>query len=161
AAYPVSNVGFFDTTAGGNHLKGSFADFLKLRHGGSGYLFGPGPEAPFRSLTYPDINATVMRPAFPPLITAGLPKYGITGSDAGVKYCGAFNRAGPAVGGTTVVLPPPIPPRRLLQIPDDNTTLSTASSKPMTDTTALGYAPALNPALNQQMVDLSSGTTTP
>ena len=76
-------------------LKSAFGDFLKLRHGGSGYLFGwgsgqPGSggylptnaslssfvgasrtvnpsavasERPFRSLSYPDINYTVMRPA--------------------------------------------------------------------------------------------------
>lgn len=64
----------------------AFSDFLKLRHGGSGFLFansfgavGGGPyvpnpstltgaqrivagERPFRSLSFPDINFTVMRP---------------------------------------------------------------------------------------------------
>jgi hypothetical protein len=62
-------------------LKAAFADFLKLRHGGSGFLFahGAGPtgsgnvgspvsfpiaaDRPYRSLSYPDINYTVMRPA--------------------------------------------------------------------------------------------------
>ena len=100
-------------------LKAAFADFLKLRHGGSGYLFayGNGPtgsgdypipfavngfftsiypaqtpqpylqvpltqptqpiaaERPYRSLSYPDINYTVMRPASlppsPPTVVAG------------------------------------------------------------------------------------------
>ena len=69
-------------------LKAAFSDFLKLRHGGSGYLFAYGggdvgmgdftpflslplnpstqpvaAERPYRSLSYPDINYTIMRPA--------------------------------------------------------------------------------------------------
>ena len=70
-------------------LKAAFSDFLKLRHGGSGYLFAHGggdvgmgdfaygfpvntltsptqpiaAERPYRSLSYPDINYTIMRPA--------------------------------------------------------------------------------------------------
>ena len=66
-------------------LKAAFSDFLMLRHGGSGFLFahGAGPtgsgdiahngiwpqtqpiaaDRPYRSLSYPDINYTVMRPA--------------------------------------------------------------------------------------------------
>ncbi len=70
-------------------IKAAFSDFLKLRHGGSGYIFGygagptgsgdftlgpvnfsatsPSPplaaERPYRSLSYPDINYTILRPA--------------------------------------------------------------------------------------------------
>ncbi|WZO97201.1 hypothetical protein EP7_004224 [Isosphaeraceae bacterium EP7] len=70
-------------------MTAAFSDFLKLRHGGSGYLFafgtgvvgsGAAPtktvtpsiveansrvaaERPFRSLSYPDIDYTVLRPA--------------------------------------------------------------------------------------------------
>jgi hypothetical protein len=71
-------------------MTAAFADFLKLRHGGSGFLFaygkgnvgsGPAPsiaipapvivpanadvasERPFHALSYPDINYTIMRPA--------------------------------------------------------------------------------------------------
>ncbi len=70
----------------GNRIKAAFAQFLWARHGGSGYVFGYGNgntgqnsavftpgigqynlplpiERPFRSLSYPDINFTVMRPA--------------------------------------------------------------------------------------------------
>jgi hypothetical protein len=67
----------------GNLLKASFTDFLKLRHGGSGFIFGFGrgatgqngrdnngnltqpiaAERPFHSLSYPDIDYTVLRPA--------------------------------------------------------------------------------------------------
>ena len=74
-------------------MKASFAQFLSLRHGGSGFVFGYGSGAtgqnttvvtgnpnapaapnnaipadrPFHSLSYPDINYTVMRPsALPP-----------------------------------------------------------------------------------------------
>ena len=83
----------------GNRLKAAFAQFLWLRHGGSGYLFGHGnghtgqnssvitvnsnntlynnqpipSERPFRSLSFPDINYTVMRPAAPPPSTYSAP----------------------------------------------------------------------------------------
>jgi len=103
AAYPIPNKGFMDlsyaytpangayTLAGDSRLKACFTDFLKLRHGGSGYLFGFGygavgtpyntgnvntsnfniaAERPFRSLSFPDINYTIMRPApLPPSTT--------------------------------------------------------------------------------------------
>lgn len=82
--YPVSNVGFLTidplTNTTDNRMKAAFNDFLKLRHGGSGYMFawGTGPvgntpllggqhspaaERPFRSLSFPDIDYTIMRPA--------------------------------------------------------------------------------------------------
>ena len=96
AAYPMHNVGVLavDPVAGiGNRMKAAFAQFLSLRHGGSGYVFGygsglPGQNAtvltgnpnapttpalamvspipadrPFHSLSYPDIDYTIMRPA--------------------------------------------------------------------------------------------------
>ena len=61
-------------------MKRVFSDFLKLRHGGSGTLLAFGSstiaspfsgatgtpvarERPYRSLSYPDINDTIMRPA--------------------------------------------------------------------------------------------------
>ena len=111
-------------------MKAAFADFLKLRHGGSGFLFafGNGPtgsgdyptagtypvlqgspsllpflplttatqpvamERPYRSLSYPDINNTIMRPAsLPPSLavsaagatptqqsTPPIPTFGVT-----------------------------------------------------------------------------------
>jgi large repetitive protein len=68
-----------------NQMKACFSDFLKLRHGGSGYLFAFGSgatgqvgiapsgtiwtttplaaERPFHSLSYPDIDYTILRPA--------------------------------------------------------------------------------------------------
>jgi hypothetical protein len=82
-----------------NRLKAAFAQFLWLRHGGSGYLFGfgngptgansavvtpsvgvnTGPlpaERYFHSLSYPDINYTVMRPAaLPPSISVATNNY--------------------------------------------------------------------------------------
>ncbi len=82
-----------------NSLKAAWVEFLTVRHGGSGYLFGFGQgavgqnsvvvpstplltatvpplygtglpaERPFHSLSYPDIDFTVMRPAaLPPSI---------------------------------------------------------------------------------------------
>ena len=61
--------------------KGCFVDFLRLRSGGVGtydvngntyanFLYGlvgnVPVDRPFHSLSYPDINCTVMRPAYPP-----------------------------------------------------------------------------------------------
>ena len=67
-----------------NRMKACFSDFLKLRHGGSGFLYAWGSgstgqyanlaqvpntvrtvdaDRPFRSLSYPDINYTILRPA--------------------------------------------------------------------------------------------------
>ncbi len=66
-----------------SYMKRSFSDFLKQRHGGSGYLFayGDGPagtpfddgagfvfprpsrDLPYRSLSHWNINSTLMRPA--------------------------------------------------------------------------------------------------
>lgn len=52
-------------------MKRVFSDFLKLRHGGSGTILGFGKgqtgspdarELPYRSLAYPDINYTILRP---------------------------------------------------------------------------------------------------
>src|SRR5262249_38425409 len=84
ASCPLNNRGFLaknpQTGLSQNALKGAFSDFLKLRHGGSGYLFafgtgsigqapsrpGQGPiarERPFRCLSYPDIDDTILRPA--------------------------------------------------------------------------------------------------
>ena len=102
--YSMPNVGWLDGDDSGgvnpngaviqvfNNMKGAFSDFLKLRHGGSGYMFAFGngmptgqyangvtgqyggvdangnpiaiaPDRPFRSLSYPDINFTILRPA--------------------------------------------------------------------------------------------------
>jgi hypothetical protein len=117
SAYPISNQGMaaFDPISNhyflvnntgtpplvapspyGNGLKAAWVQFLNLRHGGSGYVFGFGlgavgqnsavapvtppqgiptnlsnstygtgipADRPFRSLSYPDINYTLMRPA--------------------------------------------------------------------------------------------------
>ena len=114
-AYPVSSVGFFDSSLNANLMKACFSDFLKLRHGGTGYAFGQGPEAPFHSLSYPDINYTAFRPALPPngpsgtsgtvTITAGTPPtatYSANG-DAGVRPTRTFT------GGTVTIYPPALP----------------------------------------------------
>ena len=93
AAYAMNNVGVLATdrlTGTLDHrMKASFAQFLSLRHGGSGFVFGYGggttgqntavqigntnapaapnnpipADRPFHSLSYPDINYTIMRPA--------------------------------------------------------------------------------------------------
>jgi hypothetical protein len=147
ASYPMANRGWTTrdprTGSTGSALKAAFVDFLKLRHGGSGYLFafgtgavgqapvrpGQGPiaaERPFRALSYPDIDATVLRPATLPPSSATTPPASPAPSavplppppgpspfvgDPGVRnpYLAAANQ--PAQ-------PPPIPARRLFQVPD-------------------------------------------
>jgi hypothetical protein len=115
-------------------MKQSFSDFIKYIHGGSGFLFafGNGPigssvfplaahARPFHDLTFPDIDSTVMRPAFQ---TSGLV------NNVNVRTSPAANPRDP---GLKFVLnipplsatydpwslsPPPIPIRRLFQVPD-------------------------------------------
>ena len=94
-----------------SRIKAAFAQFLWLRHGGSGYLFGfgsgavgqngavvpidpvnPAPagygtgipaERPFHASSYPDIDYTVMRPAtLPPSPFTNPPSTGATGYTA-------------------------------------------------------------------------------
>jgi hypothetical protein len=147
ATYPIPDQGFFgaDPSRGGaidSRLKAAFVEFLRLRHGGSGYLFAfgtgevgsPNPavylpnnlrvaaERPFRTLSHPDINATVLRPAAlppssfssPPATAVPLPPLGQPTPfvwDPGVKNPYFLSASGPSQ-------PPPIPARRLFQVPD-------------------------------------------
>jgi hypothetical protein len=134
-------------------MKAAFADFLKLRHGGSGFLYahGSGPagtpflssppattddprvavDRPFRSLSFPDINYTVMRPAtlqpsaytYPPLdTTKDVINPGLKNPDFPVGIDGSgklkSDGAGTLVPRTMVPQVPPIPPRRLFAVPD-------------------------------------------
>ncbi|MBI1323879.1 hypothetical protein GC170_11945 [bacterium] len=129
-------------------MKQAFSDFLKLRHGGSGHLlaFGQEPtgtptarERPFRSLSFPDINYTVLRPgALPPSVatTPAVPvgklyvhNY-LIGTDP--NFLGlASDGLPPYLGDPGVrnifldysaqfayAQPPALPFRRLFQIPD-------------------------------------------
>ncbi|WP_165249167.1 hypothetical protein [Paludisphaera soli] len=135
-----------------NRMKAAFAQFLWARHGGSGFLFGfgegvtgqnaaitpPAPpvnsahpdyltkipaERPFRSLTFPDVDATSMRPAsLPPSFFSDPVVDPATTNDPGVRNLALFpgyNRVvGPISTAAATVLPPAIPTRRLFQIPD-------------------------------------------
>ncbi len=142
-----------------SRIKAAFAQFLWLRHGGSGYLFGFGngavgqnnavvPIAPaspmppgygsgipaeraFRSLSYPDIDYTVMRPAtLPPSPFTNPPSTDPTSytADPGVRnpnlYPGYPTQSAPtgtaAGSGNSPVYPSAIAVRRLFQIPDAN-----------------------------------------
>jgi len=136
-----------------NGLKAAFAQFLILRHGanlsptGNWLLFSANAERPFHSLSYPDINYTVMRPANLPPATPILPVPGpypppspgpYYTQDPGVRnfyinpwgppsgiLSGGVYVANTFAGGTlfsgvatNVSMPSPIPARRLFQIPD-------------------------------------------
>jgi hypothetical protein len=140
-----STGGFYDGTD--NSIRGAFSDFLKTRHGGSGYLFGPGPEAPFRSLSYPDINRTVMRPAFPPT------QYGITRADAGVKNYSIARNIGSV--SDPKIYPPALAPRRLFQIPDRDA----GNASEAGDIFSLGYTPPSNNNLNNHSSVLTNSAS--
>ena len=148
-----------------SRLKAAFVEFLWLRHGGSGYIFGNGSAAvgqnntmppipnplpitlptgatfgigipadrPFHSLSYPDIDFTVMRPStLPPSVFSnpqpnatpvltGTPPVFYSG-DAGVRninlYPGYATATVPLGNPTTPIYPSAIPARRLFQVPD-------------------------------------------
>ncbi len=146
------------TASDGYKMKAAFAQFLWLRHGGSGFLFGygggavnqnyivnpPTPyanapvyggtvpmpipmERPFRSLSYPDVDFTAMRPAALPPSTFTDPQQQDTAAAAYVGDPGVRNRflypayatsTVPASTATAPLYPPAIPTRRLFQIPD-------------------------------------------
>ncbi len=115
SAYPLGR-GYYNGTA--TFMKAAFSDFLKLRHGGSGFIgsfqspFYPAtsignayPEKPYRSLStlllnganppFLDIHDTIMRPA--------RTQASATAGNEGIKP-----------------LTTSIPPRMLFQIPDAN-----------------------------------------
>ena len=116
-------------------MTAAFADFLKLRHSGgqtNAMYFGDSlfRERPFRSLTFPDVNYTILRPA----ATVDLPAGTTTSTDAtdviaaipaGTRDNNANMRSWYQDGAmmwqkrTDLVLPQ-IPPRRLFQPPDFN-----------------------------------------
>jgi hypothetical protein len=129
SGYTYSDATF--SNANPNQLKYAFLQFLKVRHGGSGSLFGfgtgVGAERPFRSLSYPDINQTIMRPASLPPATPGTATSQTTYLDGGtfagnpgfknpMLYPGQVTQTGPV--NTVRILPPAIPARRLIQPPD-------------------------------------------
>jgi hypothetical protein len=151
---PSGPVGMVDC-----RIKAAFAQFLWLRHGGSGYLFGFGSgavgqnsavvpidppaaapagygsglpaERPFRSLSFPDIDYTVMRPAtLPPSPFTNPPSTNPTTytADPGVRnpnlYPGYATQKAPMGGvvasGGVPAYPGAIAVRRLFQVPDAN-----------------------------------------
>jgi hypothetical protein len=133
-AFVVTNSNFSSTPGGGTSaMKACFADFLRLRNGAGasnalfGLVGGTVIDRPFHSLSYPDINFTPMRPAYPPplatvatpyppTVAGTWPASGAYIQDPGVKnpYLSAVSLA----VGVPPVQPPPIPTRRLFQIPD-------------------------------------------
>jgi hypothetical protein len=167
AVYPMSNTGVVAmdplTLTVGNSMKTSFAQFLSLRHGGSGFVFGygiaatgqntavalptPNPnnlapsgiplDRPFHSLSYPDINLTVMRPAAlpPSTFTDPVLQIGAVANYSGdpayknpFLYPGYVTGAAPNSTSAALVLPPAIPTRRLFQLPDNYSATLPASN---------------------------------
>jgi len=155
-AAPASDSVIFPTTSPvpvhyTYEMKAAFSDFLKLRHGGNGILFGAGPERPFHDLTYPDINYTLMRPAaLPP---PGLTSPASNPRDPGIKTSDPNFGAPPPTAGTTQG-PPPIPARRLIQIPDDSGS-STPAAPPTSNANIFGDTNFNN--LSPPIADLTAG----
>jgi hypothetical protein len=168
ASYPMANRGFTvlsPLTGGSGVMKAAFADFLRLRHSGGlgNFLFfgkplvagDPAYERPFRSLSYPDINFTIMRPAAQVEIPTGVGA-GMTTVSAGTRNMNPNMRFQGLVDGSFL---PQIPPRRLFQIPDffgpagpgygNNLTTSNANLTP------LGL-PLAHPGLQDQSANLVS-----
>jgi hypothetical protein len=189
SAYPMNNVGVVakdpilsmaGVTTYGNRMKAAFAQFLTLRHGGSGFVFGFGdptiavgqnyaflnsanvnspatpsgipPDRPFHSLSFPDIDYTIMRPAaLPPSnytdpkpvvptgAGAGLPPAYVGGysGDPGVRnsylYPALATGSTPGSAPTGVLVPPAIPLRRLFQPPDANPSAGTSNASEIGD----------------------------
>lgn len=96
-------------------MKAAFADFLRLRHGGSNFLYGYGvgptisavygpgngpipADRPFHDITFPDINFTVMRPAT-------LPPSANTNPPQTYPYSATY----PQTAATPPMPPPPTP----------------------------------------------------
>jgi hypothetical protein len=135
ASYQMLNRGYYDTGTGQNAMKQAFADFLKLRSGGwsptttatRNFMYGLLPDHPYRALSFPDIQYTVMRPALPipaadeqlqdrvPFVSTGTPL------DVGQRYLDATfatefdnDPMNPDPRLVTAITPP----RRFFQIPD-------------------------------------------
>ena len=202
AAYAMNNVGVvaYDrlTNTIDHRMKASFAQFLSLRHGGSGFVFGYGSGAvgqnfavatspanpnapatpnlipadrPFHSLSYPDINYTIMRPAaLPPSAftdplmpttppTPAWPPTGYTGGyigDPGVRnpslYQGFATNASATPPGSNpasilasqLLVPPAIPVRRLFQPPDYSPPITTTPPLPVTSNASEQGDPYIN-----------------
>ncbi len=115
-------------------MKAAFSDFLKIRAGGSGYLFawgsgvtGSGPyspatvalpallqnppaaERPFRSFAYPDINYTIMRPAtLPPSALTVTAVGAAPGATMYPPYRYATNNIDFVDGTGTAIAPAPV-----------------------------------------------------
>lgn len=143
--YPISDLtqypagrGYYASLAGYSipYMKSAFSDFLKLRHGGTKYLFGHGsgalgapyidvntgstyqdasmvtqtgvaPDRPFQAPSYAAIESTIMRPAKLDYNLA-------TPNTRNYRPLSMHTNA----DGTIWKLAPSIPPRGLFQIPD-------------------------------------------
>jgi hypothetical protein len=108
---------------GDNGLKAAFSQFLMLRHGGSGVLFGFAGERPFHSLSYPDINYTVMRPATLPPTTNLSPPAAGTAPAVGAPYVSGSYAGDPGVrnpflfpGAYTASMASPVAPGALFTV---------------------------------------------
>ena len=126
---------------GNNGMKAAFAQFLLMRHG-SLNLFNFTVERPFHSLSYPDIDYTVMRPATLPLAAgavsnpplAGVAATGLTpyatgtyAGDPGVRnpflYPGGFA----SFMTPPTAMPPSVPPLPTVYTPGTPFTIGLAT----------------------------------
>jgi hypothetical protein len=130
--------GYYNPITNNRLMKAAFADFLRMRHGNPAAIYTADPsdaanatiwptlvdqaasntifngraEAPFRSLSFPDIRYTILRPADPYRPGGTIGTTGLLRRDFDA---GQMPRTDPAA---TSVRLPRIAPRRLIQIPD-------------------------------------------
>ena len=161
AFFQSNNTGLAAPPPNGNGLKAAWVQFLNLRHGGSGYIFGFGlgavgqnsaiqpisppqgipanltnsqygtgipAERPFHSLSYPDINYTVMRPAALPPSLYTNPVANSNPTDSSVTppnyYAGDPGLRNPTLylGYATGSYPGAVPPGATTGLPPTRTT---------------------------------------
>lgn len=191
---PISTIfpngrGYFDPNTGVFAMKAAFSDFLKLRHGGSSsnILFGFGSgatgstlpvERPFHSLSYPDIDYTLMRPAtLPPSAQPTTVYPNPTPPDPSDNTIVAIDPG--LMNGTISApgsgFPPAIPPRRLFELPDNTQNFQDTTATPNVNypgsnasqsgdyrvNTPITLANLSNPAADLSAQPVIDNTTTP
>jgi hypothetical protein len=152
-SYEIGHAGHVYLPNNSANVKAAFAQFLKVRHGGSGFLFAYGAgqtgtpnlivtppptsppnsnlwvasDRPFRSLSFPDVDFTVMRPAALRPTVYTLPVQAATPhtQDPGIRnstlypgYATAVPPTGLSTSTPAAIVPPAIPARRFFQNPD-------------------------------------------
>ena len=147
-SYPLNNRGFFDPAAGSFVMKAAFSDFLKLRHGGSNFLYayGQGPSFTQNGAGFPATPGTGTAMTGPPSLDGPSGPYPSATFNAGVSPPGIEMTVmrpatiNPTMGIRTATKNASnpqmnwdladIPPRRLFEIPDFEAAVNPPATPP-------------------------------